>query len=73
MKVVCINNDATYKWQNPLPLTIGKVYHHQKNFMTFEELYYTVIDDNGEQHNIDKGKFQTLQEWRQNQLNKLGI
>lgn len=71
MIVVCINNDNTYKWQNPLPITIGKKYQHIKNFFSFEELYYTIIDDDGEEHNYYKEKFLTLEEFRERQIGNL--
>ena len=71
MIVFCINNDNTYEWQNPLPLTIGKKYTHIKNFTTFEDMYYTVIDDEGEEHNYYRKHFMELEEWRDEQIDKL--
>jgi hypothetical protein len=34
-------------------------------------MYYTVIDDEGEEHNYYRKHFMELEEWRDEQINKL--
>ena len=94
MKVVCIDNKRkTYniiwdreatravtecKFDNPLPLTIGKSYTISRGFVGWHEIvsyspYYSIICDDGVRRELSSNRFITLEEWRESQLNKLNV
>ena len=63
MKVFCVNNHAS-------SLTIGKWYDvGDRNFSTL----YDIINDNGIQWAYPKFQFKTVDELREEKLDKLGI
>jgi hypothetical protein len=69
-KVVCINVRELIK--EPLYLTYGKVYDHI-DYDDGISSFISVIDDSGFEFNHKKDRFISIEEWREKQLNELGI
>lgn len=66
MKVMCITNNRFSKDE----LTIGKIYE----IIKYEGLYYFIADDSSELIYFDNDKdFISLEQYREQQLNKIGI
>ena len=72
-KVVCIDEktrDSLTK--SPMHLTYGKVYDH----IDYDEgvtSFISIIDDTGIEFNHRKFRFISIEEWREKQLNEIGI
>lgn len=64
MKVVCIDN---IKGVMVLPFTIGKVYETTGG----SPAQYRIISDTGISYDLSTGRFVTLEEWREMQLNNI--
>jgi hypothetical protein len=80
MKYICLNNIKrkimNYKYE--ITLTRGKNYRIIFKDTDFSNQYFLIEDDNNHRFCIDefnflKNNFGILDEWRNNQLNKLGI
>jgi hypothetical protein len=72
MKVVCINNKSFPSSKlrgKEIPYTIGKVYETNGG----PAAQYSVMSDDGEFYNLSTSRFIKLEEWRDLQLEKLGI
>jgi hypothetical protein len=70
MKVVCIKNFLSTSLQHEL--TYGKTYDAYDPVYTNEDSYY-VKCDRGAIISYSKSIFMPLEEWRNNQLNRIGI
>lgn len=78
MKVICTHE--TYK-DLKMHLTYGKAYEvidqqqHYTHFTSFQinDQMYQIIDDNGYKSWFDREVVIPLEEWRNKQINKLGI
>lgn len=83
IKLICIKNKIpktlTDTGDYSEYLTIGKTYEYDENFDTSvlkrSEIgkLILIVDDTGQEHYISKEMFAPLNEWRNLQLNKLGI
>ncbi len=74
MKVVCIDNKPFTSSKlrgKEMPFTIGKVY--ETNGGPTLKGWYSVMSDDGELYNLSTSRFIKLEEWRDLQLEKLGI
>jgi hypothetical protein len=71
MKVICAHE--TYKGFN-MYLTYGKAYEviDQQPFQINDQMYQ-IIDDNGRKSWFDRKVVIPIEEWREKQLNELGI
>jgi len=69
MKVVCTHE--TYKGFN-MYLTYGKAYEVIDQFQINDQMYQ-IIDDNGRKGWFDRKVVIPIEEWREKQLNELGI
>lgn len=67
MKVVCIKQDKNNK------ITKGKIYESTFINEILSKLNHYIVDDNGDRALYDNRLFITLEEWRENQLQELGI
>jgi hypothetical protein len=66
MKAICIKNYDDVKSRT----TIGKVYEILKDHDSDDEFF---VDDNGDELWYHSYCFITVEQWRENQLNKIGI
>jgi|688.fasta_scaffold978510_2 hypothetical protein len=78
MKVVCINNITTSKWEEgeiKTDLIIGEIYNVVEDGRTTSYEYYEIETDDPEVYAAfyKKDMFQKLDDWRDDKLNKLGI
>lgn len=64
MKVLCVNNNFV-----SLSLTVGKWYE----VFDTQSHNYVIISDRGNKQRISRSFFMTLEELRNEKLNKLGI
>jgi len=69
MKVICINN-YSLEIGNIAPITPGKIY---ESIQTFSNKEYFITNDHGFKSWEQKENFLTLEEFREKQLNELGI
>jgi hypothetical protein len=75
MKVICIKDDyATFDPTLPYKsrTTIGKTYELIEFIRNGKKIYY-FIDDYGDKPIYNEKYFVTLEQWREQQLNKIGI
>jgi hypothetical protein len=74
MKVVCINNGemdkATNDWVN---LTIGKTYDVLGDNVSHSDSIFNIINDISNKGSYHSGRFITLDKYRNDKLEKLGI
>lgn len=72
MKTICvkINIDNTEEGDYSDYITLGKIYQVSTNIYA---LYYQIIDDKGNKNSIPKELLTPIQDWRDIQLNKLGV
>lgn len=81
MKIVCVNNieigrKSYGKPRNKrLPITIGQTYDAEPDGINYGKIhFYTLVKDNEEEMiTYPSHYFITLDEWREKQLNQLGI
>jgi len=71
MKIICIKNQMPGKMSGYKYLTLGKTYQVVKE--RFDVNCYEIIDDNNESCLYHFTCFDTLENWRDKQLNKLEI
>lgn len=83
MKVVCINNENAessidsfiFVWRGAslhyteVYLTVGKIYQTE----TIGANVYWLIDDSNKVRSYGRWRFTTIEDWRQKQLNELGV
>lgn len=69
MTVICIDNIEYYPINGNLNLTIGKKYEVVYNNPNF----YAIRNDMNNILHVNKGRFNTISEYRNNKLNKLEI
>lgn len=69
MTVICIDNIEYYPINSNLNLTIGKKYVVLYNNSNF----YAIRNDMNDILHVNKERFNTISEYRNNKLNKLGI
>ena len=74
MKVVCVNNGemdkASNEWVN---LTIGKTYEAIGDNVSHNDWVFNLINDIGNRGSYHSGRFITLDKYRNDKLEKLGI
>lgn len=63
MKLVCVDNKD---WEDEL--TIGKIYDSYDNF---DPTYYKIKSDLNQMEQIFNDRFESLEKYRNNQINKL--
>ena len=69
IKVICINKDTIY---DKFPLTIGKIYEvYEKRYHGNDLQAITVFNDNGVLFSYCANNFMIVEEWREQQLNKI--
>ena len=79
MKVVCINNTndrfaaSEVDVGHPLKLTIGKIYTTLNESKDWNWMGVKILNDNDQTKFYDRERFQSLDEWRQIKIEKLGI
>ena len=73
MKVLCIINGLPDLTKGKAYITKGKWYRVIEEFQLAKELYYLIINDDGEELLYNKSWFKTQQEVREDKLNELGI
>jgi hypothetical protein len=74
MKLVCVNNGemdkASNEWVN---LTIGKTYETLGDNVSHNDWVFNLINDVGKRGSYHHGRFITLDKYRNDKLEKLGI
>ena len=74
MKVVCVNNGPMDgAMESSVNLTIGKVYEALGDMVSPNDSVFNIINDIGNRGSYYFGRFETLEEYRQKKLEKLGI
>jgi len=74
MKVVCINNGEMDGAMEPfVKLTLGKVYEALGDNVSPNDSVFNIINDLGKRGSYYFGRFETLEEYRQKKLEKLGV
>ena len=74
MKVVCVNNGPMDGAMEPsVNLTLGKVYEALGDMVSPNDSVFNIINDIGNRGSYYFGRFETLEEYRQKKLEKLGI
>lgn len=69
MTVICVDNKICNPISDKLCLSIGKKYKTEG----YNSFFYIITDDNGNIVQADIRRFNTITEYRNNQLNKLGL
>ena len=74
MKVVCVNNGAMDgAMESSVNLTLDKVYEALGDNLSPNDSVFNIINDIGNRGSYYFGRFETLEEYRQKKLEKLGI
>jgi len=74
MKVVCINNGEMDGAMEPfVKLTLGKVYEALGDMVSPNDSVFIIINDIGKKGTYYFGRFITLEESRNEKIEKLGI
>lgn len=72
-KIVCIKTNAVIvNSKTPVSLTLNKVYTIVESPLPIHDTVFLINDDN-EEGEYWKERFITLQQWREQQLNEIGI
>lgn len=71
-KIVCIDIKSAIKTKTPISLTLNKVYTVVESKDPIHNAISLINDDN-EKGEYWKERFITLQQWREQQLNEIGI
>ena len=69
MKLICINNDPING--RKATLTYGKEYTPLNIKIAWESVGILIENDIGEEFYYDQKRFCTIQEWRDNKINKI--
>jgi hypothetical protein len=69
MNLICIQNSKRFKYGFEYydNITIGKVY----DILNYKNGHYWIWDDNANQRGIPTECFMSVEEWRDNQINKV--
>ena len=74
MKVVCVNNGSMDgAMESSVNLTIGKVYEALGDNISPNDSVFNITNDIGNRGSYYFGRFETLEEYRQKKLEKLGV
>lgn len=74
MKVVCVNNGAMDgAMESSVNLTLDKVYEALGDNLSPNDSVFNIINDIGNRGSYYFGRFETLEEYRQKKLEKLGV
>jgi hypothetical protein len=74
MKVVCVNNGAMDgAMESSVNLTLDKVYEALGDNVSPNDSVFNIINDIGNRGSYYFGRFETLEEYRQKKLEKLGV
>jgi hypothetical protein len=74
MKVVCVNNGPMDgAMESSVNLTLGKVYEALGDNLSANDSVFNIINDIGNRGSYYFGRFETLEEYRQKKLEKLGV
>jgi hypothetical protein len=74
MKVVCVNNGPMDgAMESSVNLTLGKIYEALGDNLSPNDSVFNIINDIGNRGSYYFGRFETLEEYRQKKLEKLGV
>jgi hypothetical protein len=74
MKVVCVNNGPMDgAMESSVNLTLDKVYEALGDNLSANDSVFNIINDIGNRGSYYFGRFETLEEYRQKKLEKLGV
>lgn len=74
MKVVCVNNGSMDgAMESSVNLTLDRVYEALGDNLSPNDSVFNIINDIGNRGSYYFGRFETLEEYRQKKLEKLGV